>query len=285
MAVDSLLLAVDFNHALVESASTDRKLASAELGSEFSLIPAAIKSVRALSLSRSRHVRDARPTVGELRQAELDCSRRCATQALRQAGIEIPRGLSAQSDSKCIVGLSGHDSDRSPNWPPGFVGSLSHSERWVWAAVAKQHEILSIGLDTSVIVKAGEAAPTLAENCNAAQRQKLFDVGLPANQACALLSSAKATFYRYWFPLLQRCWDFSDVELVAVTPRQTGPIPARRDLRHGTLQLRLKSTFSPGLALPDYLCPTAPLTVHYQIETPDVFTIAWQRNHAGDGSF
>ncbi len=282
MAVDSLLTSVDFHRSFVESATTDRKLNSTDLRSEFSLIPAAINSVRALSLSRSRHLGDARSTVLELRQAELDCSRRCATQALRQAGIEIPRGVSSYSDSKCFVGLIGHDPDRSPNWPPGFVGSLSHSERWDWAAVAKQHEIRSIGIDTSVIVNHRQAAPLLEEIGDADQQQKLFDVGLPTNQACALLTSAKETFYRYWFPLLQRYWDFSDVELVAINPRHTGLIPAQRDLRHGSLQLRLKSTFTPGLALPDHLCPTSPLTIHYQIETPDVFTIAWQMNHVSD---
>ena len=42
--------------------------------------------------------------------------------------------------------------DRSPIWPDGFVGSISHSDRWVWAAVAKSEDRPAIGIDTETVV-------------------------------------------------------------------------------------------------------------------------------------
>ena len=241
-------------------------------------IPEAIHCVRGLSHYRSQSLLDSRKSALEIRQAENDCSRRCAAQALRLAGMKIPQLSFSHSERTNLAGAARHNPDCSTTWPAGFVGALSHSERWVWAAVARQQEFLSIGLDTNTIVRDNPADSILDEVGAVAEWCQLLAVGLPKNQAVALLTSAKATFYRYWYPLLQRCWDFSDVELVSIDPRSIRNTPSHRNHSSGTMQLQLKSTITPGLAIPEYLCPTAPLTVHFQIEKPDVFTMAWQIN-------
>jgi 4'-phosphopantetheinyl transferase EntD len=37
--------------------------------------------------------------------------------------------------------------DRAPIWPPGFVGSISHTDMWCAAAVARTEDVRAIGID------------------------------------------------------------------------------------------------------------------------------------------
>ena len=65
------------------------------------------------------------------RTAEFNAGRFCAQQALSTWNQDGPVGKA---------------DDRSPIWPEGFTGSISHSKNWVWASVAKSDQVLSVGI-------------------------------------------------------------------------------------------------------------------------------------------
>jgi 4'-phosphopantetheinyl transferase EntD len=73
----------------------------------------------------------------ESRKREFVAGRQCAENAMAQLGE---------------TGRVGIRSDRSPAWPKGIVGSISHTDELVWAAVASSETTLSLGIDAEKIV-------------------------------------------------------------------------------------------------------------------------------------
>jgi len=72
------------------------------------------------------------------RQREFAAGRRCCESLLKQFGNSEQVWANA---------------DRSPAWPLGFTGSISHSKNWTWAAVAEQTELVSVGIDTEPVLR------------------------------------------------------------------------------------------------------------------------------------
>lgn len=68
------------------------------------------------------------------RRREFAAGRMCARRAMAELGqgvISIPQG-----------------SDRAPQWPEGFVGSISHTDTWCAAAVARTADgVRALGID------------------------------------------------------------------------------------------------------------------------------------------
>ena len=70
------------------------------------------------------------------RREEFAAGRACAAQALSEIGVE---------DFPLRVG-----SDRRPVWPAGIIGSITHTEGFCAAVVARQRDYRAIGIDTEV---------------------------------------------------------------------------------------------------------------------------------------
>src|SRR5688500_4932672 len=69
----------------------------------------------------------------------FDAGRRCASEAMARlaptlADVVVPRGEHGQ-----------------PLWPPGIVGSISHTGDVVWAAVARRRHAAGLGIDVERI--------------------------------------------------------------------------------------------------------------------------------------
>lgn len=100
--------------------------------------------------------------------------------------------------------------DRAPIWPKGFVGSISHTDSWCAAAVARADEVRSIGIDL-------EAATPLKEAlwrrvCTPKEREWLHELpngGLMGK----VLFSAKEAVYKCQYPLTTQFLGFQAVEL------------------------------------------------------------------------
>lgn len=149
----------------------------------------------------------------------------------------------------------GSAEDRSPIWPDGFVGSLSHSDAWIWGCVARQNDLLSIGIDTELVASSTlrqDVQDTVATDSEwSLVRQSV----LTPEETFTLVFSAKEAFYKCWYPLVKTYFDFFDAEVVALTPT--------------TLSLKTLSTH-PGFGSgPDVL------KVHYSICDSSVFTATW----------
>lgn len=145
--------------------------------------------------------------------------------------------------------------DRSPIWPAGFVGSLSHSDAWIWGCVARESDLVSIGIDTELIASSAVRNDVQDTIATAAEWHLVEQFGLSPEQNFTLVFSAKEAFYKCWHPLVKTYFDFFDAEVVAVTS--------------STLSLKTLSTH-PGFGTgPDVL------NVHYSIDQSSVFSVTW----------
>src|SRR5689334_14135921 len=83
------------------------------------------------------------------RRAEYVAGRYCATQAIRTIQ---PR----------FVGQISAGADRCPAWPPGIVGSITHTRGLASAAVAPATRARGLGIDTEHFMD-GEAIASVAK--------------------------------------------------------------------------------------------------------------------------
>jgi 4'-phosphopantetheinyl transferase EntD len=83
-----------------------------------------------------------------LTPAELRPMDRAVASVRRASGAAriVARGLLAKLGASPEVELP-RSASGAPQWPPGFVGSLSHDDRFAVAAVARAPTILSVGID------------------------------------------------------------------------------------------------------------------------------------------
>jgi 4'-phosphopantetheinyl transferase EntD len=82
--------------------------------------------------------------------------------------------------------------DRAPIWPPGFVGSISHTDTWCAAAVARAEDVRSIGIDL-------EPATPLKESlwrrvCTPKERDWLHELSAPELTGKILFSAKEAVY-------------------------------------------------------------------------------------------
>jgi 4'-phosphopantetheinyl transferase EntD len=136
--------------------------------------------------------------VGEKRRREFRAGRLCARAALARLGIE---GHALVSDEQ-----------RVPRWPPGVVGSLSHSGAWCGVAVARRETAVGLGLDVEI---GGPLGARLASRVCTADEIARF-AALPILEGAdwpKLCFSAKEAVYKSYYPLTRHALGFRDVEL------------------------------------------------------------------------
>lgn len=132
------------------------------------------------------------------RVREFAAGRACARLALRE--LEIP----------CIS--IAMQPDRQPQWPPLVVGSISHTNGYCAAIVAKKEALHSIGLDCEVV---GAVPSDLwAMVCTERELEWLHALSMARQSVAAtLLFAAKEAAFKCQFSLTGDWWDFHDVEI------------------------------------------------------------------------
>ena len=158
-----------------------------------------------------------------------------------------------------LTSVVGRNADRSPRWPAGYVGSISHSRHWIVAAAAQACDFVSIGIDSEPIATPEQAALLQRDIGHATEWQQLERIGLSLPVAFTLLFSAKEAFYKCWYPLKQRFLDFPDVIARRVQPEQK--VSSDR-IQTGMIALELAEA------------DAMQLMVRYCITTQDIFTLA-----------
>jgi 4'-phosphopantetheinyl transferase EntD len=133
----------------------------------------------------------------QTRIEQFTAGRVCSRIALGRFGVAattpIPRG-----------------EDRAPIWPPGFIGSISHTDRWCAAAVGRTEDVRSIGIDL-------EPATPLKESlwrrvCTPKEREWLREIP-EAGLTGKILFSAKESVYKCQYPLTSKFLGFHAVEV------------------------------------------------------------------------
>jgi 4'-phosphopantetheinyl transferase EntD len=139
----------------------------------------------------------------EKRRREFRTARACARAALSQLGVEpqaIPSGERG-----------------APQWPAGTVGSITHCDGYRAAALAREADLATIGIDAEVDAALPDGVlddVALPEERQALRVLAREEPGLSWDR---LLFSIKESVYKAWFPLAERWLGFEDAR-VAIDP-------------------------------------------------------------------
>ena len=103
---------------------------------------------------------------------------------------------------------------RAPVWPAGIVGSITHGTGMAAAAVARESDILGLGIDMEMVARFSDAIATRICTDDEFDR-------LPAMQSAdrlvriALTFSAKECVHKLWAPRMGGTLPFTAVEVMA----------------------------------------------------------------------
>jgi 4'-phosphopantetheinyl transferase EntD len=100
--------------------------------------------------------------------------------------------------------------DRAPIWPPGFIGSISHTDAWCAAAVARTKDVRALGIDLEPATPLKEAL--WRRVCTQTERERLRGLPDPGLMG-KILFSAKESVYKCQYPLTIQFLGFHAVEL------------------------------------------------------------------------
>lgn len=147
------------------------------------------------------------------RRAEFLAGRLCAHRALVQMGKDSVPGIRQ---------------NRSPQWPHGCVGSITHSDTWAAALVADQHQYEGLGLDMEPCLSTRDGqklAPGILTPGECSRLEQLS----PEQFAfmTTLIFSLKESLFKALYPLVGIRFYFEHAELV------------NWDIHTGTARMRL----------------------------------------------
>lgn len=157
------------------------------------------------------------------RQRHFRAGRYCAQEALRT----LDRSLAGAVPGRAPSG--------APVWPAGTVGSITHTEDFVSAAVGRDADFAGVGIDTEALVTESRAhtiAPAVALPDELAAAR---EAGLDAAQAFTLVFSAKESVFKCLYGRVGRVFGFHDARIAFV------------DSRAGTFTVHLVRTLAPGV--------------------------------------
>ncbi|MEU9332601.1 4'-phosphopantetheinyl transferase superfamily protein [Streptomyces sp. NPDC048290] len=156
------------------------------------------------------------------RRREFATVRVCARAAMEGLGVP-PRPV--------LPGERG-----APGWPDGLLGSMTHCEGYAAAALAREGDLVSLGIDAEPHGPLPEGV--LEAVALPAERDRLTRLAAlrPGLHWDRLLFSAKESVYKAWFPLTRAWLDFSEADIDLVPDPGTDPGPGASS---GTLRAEL----------------------------------------------
>lgn len=223
------------------------------------------------------------------RRQEFHSGRVCAVHALRRAGWTSNLSESAAGsrtdvpESEDLQAIVGVGPDRCPQWPTGFVGSISHSQNWSWAVAVSAQYLAGIGIDTEVIMTPDIHETVRSEVGTELEWALLRKQTLRPELETTVLFSIKETFFKLWYPLVKQFYDFTDVQLVHVAAESHF---ANSDLTTGHLSFglhtRRASTEMSGRADQYTMTRVEAVWTNAEVFTaawlaPNVATTSWER--------
>jgi 4'-phosphopantetheinyl transferase EntD len=124
------------------------------------------------------------------RRREFATTRACARTALAKLGLpSVP----------IVPGLRG-----APQWPPGVVGSITHCPGYRASAVARDLDVVTIGLDAEPHERLPAGVLDVVASGDEQARLAVLTAARPDVCWDRILFSAKESVYKAWFPLTRR---------------------------------------------------------------------------------
>lgn len=100
--------------------------------------------------------------------------------------------------------------DRSPVWPSGFVGSISHCEGFATAVVAAKSAVNGIGVDAEILISPSQVS-LLSDMFILPEELNLIQSDHWSNSKFAtLIFSAKESIFKCFYPHIKSYFDFKD---------------------------------------------------------------------------
>lgn len=140
------------------------------------------------------------------RQRDFLAGRYCARQALRRLAPEL-------AAHEVRIG-SGHE----PIWPPGVVGSITHTDWFASAAVAWERDILAVGLDSERVRSVPSPNEIEAQVFEPSEVAKLRCNGFSRQETAFLGFSAKEAVFKCLYARAKALWEFNEIELTELEP-------------------------------------------------------------------
>ncbi|MDB5990937.1 MAG: 4-phosphopantetheinyl transferase superfamily protein [Herbaspirillum sp.] len=141
------------------------------------------------------------------RKTEYLAGRHCAFAALRAAACDAPAPPAMGAD-------------RLPQWPSGWLGSITHSSGEAVAAVSRIGATRLLGIDVETLIEPASVDGIAALVAQEDEMALLLEPigGCTPSQALTILFSAKESLYKALYPDTQRFMDFSAARVQAFTP-------------------------------------------------------------------
>lgn len=140
------------------------------------------------------------------RRAEYIAARYAAQSVLKSFGCDATPGSAP---------------DRSPVWPSGWRGSLSHSHEWALAVVAPEASGLTPGVDIELL--APEMMQRTAHLFTTPQERECLAASQIDDASALLIAfSAKESLYKALYPEVGRALDFDAARVCHIAPEQQG---------------------------------------------------------------
>jgi enterobactin synthetase component D len=99
--------------------------------------------------------------------------------------------------------------DRSAEWPSDVVGTISHNQHWVGAAVAKKTDLIGLGIDFEVMGRTKiELASHIRSSGDIQKHPKLSD-----EELLTIIFSSKESLYKALYPSVKKFFGFEDAAL------------------------------------------------------------------------
>jgi enterobactin synthetase component D len=137
------------------------------------------------------------PSSGTKREREFAAGRRCAARALRQAGA-----------ANVVVGVG---PQRRPIWPPGFVGSITHTAAFAWAVAASTDFLRSVGIDSEPIFD--QASMRDAARLALDEHEWQLAEGGKETLLATIVFSGKESLFKCLNPCVGEFFEFADVRV------------------------------------------------------------------------
>lgn len=109
---------------------------------------------------------------------------------------------------------------REPVWPPGVVGSISHSSKLAAAVVLERVIHSGIGIDIEQVIDEAMQASLLGTVVDASELAYLrkLESRIPLRTLLTLAFSAKESLFKAAFPSVGRYFDFAAAKLSRIDP-------------------------------------------------------------------
>ncbi len=179
-----------------------------------------------LSEDEKRYISSASPK----RQMEFATGRRCAVEALGALGMRVPS--------------LGRRDNRLPEWPAGTIGSITHCDGLVVAAVSQKADTRFLGIDAE---PNKPLPPGLLQRIASGHEQTTINaVSSKASSVGCLdrtLFSAKECLFKALYPVVDRYFGFEEVEISFDVEAGTFTAVLSKDLRAAVHMTALHGRF------------------------------------------